>query len=60
MLKGSPDQPRWIRVCRGSWVGSMFRAESWESFTSTSSAPAARAPRQAAATSRVICFCRGV
>ena len=41
MLKGSPDHPRWIRVCRGRTVGSMFRAESWESFTRTSSAPAA-------------------
>ena len=55
--------PVWKRRFRPQWrcrAASRLRAESWASFTRMSSAPAATAPSQAAATSAVIWAAKGL
>ena len=55
MLQGEPELPRTMRAQAGSRLGSRFVPLEWASLTTISVAPAAMAPSQAAATSRVIC-----
>ncbi len=55
MARGSPLYPRISSTGAGSAAGEMFRPSPCASLTTTASAPAANAPRAAAATSASIC-----